>query len=131
MDRSPSAFLGETTARARGVSASDAAACAAEVLGDHTLGLAGRSGAPDRNYDAHEAVGTGLGAALSSFCFFASGALIPVLPYLFGLQGSTALVVATVLVGIALLVTGATVGLLSGGPPLRHPKSCDERDFHR
>ena len=44
--------------------------------------------------DAHVAVGTGLGTELSSFCFFASGALVPVLPYLFGLQGTTALVVA-------------------------------------
>jgi VIT1/CCC1 family predicted Fe2+/Mn2+ transporter len=44
---------------------------------------------------------------------------VPVLPYLFGLQGTTALVVASVLVWIALLATGATVGLLSGGPPLR------------
>ena len=40
--------------------------------------------------DEHEAVGTGLGAAVSSFCFFASGAVIPVLPYLFGLEGLTA-----------------------------------------
>ena len=69
--------------------------------------------------DAHVAVGTGLGTALFSFCFFASGALVPVLPHLFGLQGTTALVVASVLVGIALLATSATVGLLSGGPPLR------------
>ena len=69
--------------------------------------------------DAHVAVGTGLGAALSSFCFFASGALVPVIPYLFGLQGTTALVVASVLVGIALLAIGATVGVLSGGTPLR------------
>ena len=105
--------------RARGMSESEAAAYAAEVLADHTLGLAGRSGATDIGSDAHVAVGTGLGAALSSFCFFASGALVPVLPYLFGLQGATALVVASVLVGIALLATGATVGLLSGGPPLR------------
>ena len=30
--------------------------------------------------DAHVAVGTGLGTALFSFCFFASGALVPVLP---------------------------------------------------
>ena len=36
----------------------------------------------------HEVVGTGIGAALSSFCFFASGAAIPVLPFLFGLRGS-------------------------------------------
>jgi VIT1/CCC1 family predicted Fe2+/Mn2+ transporter len=63
--------------------------------------------------DAHVAVGTGLGTALSSFCFFASGALVPVLPHLFGLQGTTALVVASLLVGIALLATSATVGFLS------------------
>jgi VIT1/CCC1 family predicted Fe2+/Mn2+ transporter len=60
-----------------------------------------------------------VGAAASSFCFFASGALIPVLPYLFGLDGLAAVAVAAALVGLALLATGATVGILSGGPPLR------------
>jgi VIT1/CCC1 family predicted Fe2+/Mn2+ transporter len=68
--------------------------------------------------DEHEAIGTGIGAATSSFCFFASGALLPVLPYLFGMTGFAAIVVASLLVGIALLATGAVVGLLSGGPPL-------------
>ena len=68
--------------------------------------------------DQHEAVGTAWGAALSSFCFFASGAIIPILPFVFGLTGTAALVVAGVLVGLALLVTGATVGLLSGTSPL-------------
>ena len=67
----------------------------------------------------HETVGTGLSAALSSFAFFASGATVPVIPFLFGLGGRTALVVATVLVGLALMLTGATVGMLSGGPPFR------------
>ena len=59
-----------------------------------------------------------MGAAVSSFLFFASGALIPVLPYLFGLTGFVAVGVAALLVGIALLATGATVGLLSGTSPL-------------
>ncbi|GAC1376728.1 MAG: VIT1/CCC1 transporter family protein [Pseudarthrobacter sp.] len=68
--------------------------------------------------DQHEAVGTAWGAALSSFCFFASGAVVPILPFLFGLTGLTALVVAGVLVGMALLVTGGIVGLLSGTSPL-------------
>ncbi|MET4145637.1 VIT1/CCC1 family predicted Fe2+/Mn2+ transporter [Arthrobacter sp. UYCo732] len=68
--------------------------------------------------DQHEAVGTAWGAALSSFCFFASGAVIPILPFLFGLTGVAALVVAGVLVGLALLVTGGIVGLLSGTSPL-------------
>jgi len=68
--------------------------------------------------DQHEAVGTAWGAALSSFCFFASGAIIPILPFLFGLTGVTALVVAGALVGISLMATGAAVGLLSGTSPL-------------
>lgn len=109
--------------RARGMSADDAEEHAAEVLrtvaaatGGIDLSQAGNSVvAPDE----HEAVGTGMSAAISSFCFFASGALLPVLPYLFGLTGGAALLVASALVGIALLVTGAIVGLLSGGPPLK------------
>jgi VIT1/CCC1 family predicted Fe2+/Mn2+ transporter len=69
--------------------------------------------------DEHEEIGTAWQAAFSSFCFFASGAIIPVLPYLFGLTGLPAVLVASALVGLALLGTGAVVGLLSGGPPLR------------
>lgn len=69
--------------------------------------------------DEHETVGTGLGAAISSFCFFASGAIIPVLPYIFGLTGLAAVVLSCVLVGLALLMTGGVVGLLSGASPLK------------
>ena len=69
--------------------------------------------------DEHEMVGGAWGAALSSFLFFSSGAIIPVLPWIFGLSGTAAIITALVLVGIALLATGATVGVLSGGPPLR------------
>ena len=64
-------------------------------------------------------MGTGLGAAISSFCFFASGTVIPVLPYLFGLQGLVAVFIAAGLVGLTLLGTGAVVGLLSGASPLK------------
>jgi VIT1/CCC1 family predicted Fe2+/Mn2+ transporter len=42
-----------------------------------------------------------------------------VLPFLLGLSGTTAIVVAAVLVGIALLATGVVVGLLSGAPPMQ------------
>lgn len=69
--------------------------------------------------DDHEVIGSAWGAAFSSFLFFASGAIIPVLPWLFGLSGIAAVVTALLLVGIALMATGAMVGLLSGGPPLR------------
>jgi VIT1/CCC1 family predicted Fe2+/Mn2+ transporter len=104
--------------RARGMSADEATGHAAKVLNNlATGGSHSRLARPDP--DQHEAVGTGLRAAISSFSFFASGALIPVLPYLFGLQGTAAVVVAAALVGIALLATGIVVGLLSGGPPVR------------
>jgi VIT1/CCC1 family predicted Fe2+/Mn2+ transporter len=69
--------------------------------------------------DEHETVGSAVGAAAASFCFFASGAAIPVLPYLLGLEGWQAVAVASTLVGIALLGTGATVGVLSGSSPAK------------
>ncbi|MBU3687456.1 MAG: rubrerythrin family protein [Mycobacterium sp.] len=100
--------------RARGMTAAEAAAHAEQVLRgsrEHHRGAA--------DADRHAAIGTGFKAALSSFLFFAVGALVPVLPYLFGLSGTTAEVVAALLVGLVLLVTGIIVGLLSGAPPLR------------
>jgi VIT1/CCC1 family predicted Fe2+/Mn2+ transporter len=69
--------------------------------------------------DDDEVVGSAWRAAISSFLFFASGAIIPVLPWIFGLSGFPAIIVALVMVGIALMATGATVGVLSGGPPMR------------
>ena len=62
-------------------------------------------------------LGTGLGASVSSFCFFSSGALIPILPYIFGMSGLAAVFLSAGLVGIALLITGGIVGLLSGKSP--------------
>jgi VIT1/CCC1 family predicted Fe2+/Mn2+ transporter len=106
--------------RARGVPAAEADRRAAAVLrsGD-AQALGGPDGADGADDSGHDVVGTGLSAALSSFCFFASGAAVPVIPFLFGLNGVPALIVAGVLVGLALMLTGATVGVLSGGPPLR------------
>jgi len=99
--------------RARGMSEEDAIAHAAEVMRDLTVDHS------TADVDEHEEIGSALGAAVSSFCFFASGAVIPVLPYLVGLQGLAAVIVSSALVGVALLATGAVTGLLSGGPPLK------------
>ena len=98
--------------RARGMNDAEAKAHAAEVLGDLSV---------ERpvEHDEHVELGSAMGAAVSSFAFFASGAIVPVLPYLFGATGLTAVLIAAGLVGIALLCTGAIVGLLSGGPPLK------------
>ncbi|QJY49889.1 VIT1/CCC1 transporter family protein [Pseudonocardia broussonetiae] len=103
--------------RARGVPADEAAERARRVLASaDPAGFVTPGGGPS---ESDEVVGTGLRAAASSFVFFASGAAVPVLPFLFGLQGLPAVVVAAVLVGLALMLTGAAAGVLSGGPPLR------------
>lgn len=56
-------------------------------------------------------------AAISSFCFFAGGALLPILPFIFGASTTLGAVIAVVLVSLALLITGAVTGILSGKPP--------------
>lgn len=98
--------------RARGMAADEAERRASSVLRSQEPAHEGSSS------DALDAVGSDVGAAASSFVFFASGAAIPVLPFAFGLSGAAALGVACGLVGLALLFTGAVVGVLSGGPPL-------------
>jgi VIT1/CCC1 family predicted Fe2+/Mn2+ transporter len=106
--------------RARGLGDAEATARARLVI--ETARTADRAvpyRRPPEGADTHEVVGSAFSAALSSFLFFASGAIIPVLPWLFGLQGLAAVLVALALVGVALLGTGAAVGLLSGAPPLR------------
>jgi len=101
--------------RARGIGEEEALERARRVIHDAQLGRL--PVAATRHGDAHEVVGGAWRAALSSFLFFASGAVIPILPWLFGLNGMVAIVVAVVLVGAALMLTGATVGILSGASP--------------
>ncbi|MBA2638661.1 MAG: VIT1/CCC1 transporter family protein [Nocardioidaceae bacterium] len=101
--------------RARGMGADESRAYADAVLRTQFLDASDVTPAPPD----HDVVGSGLGAAWSSFACFASGALVPVLPFVVGLTGGKALLVAVVLVSLALLLTGAVVGVLSGGSPLR------------
>jgi vacuolar iron transporter family protein len=102
--------------RARGMAPAEAEEHAAGVMARM---LAGHGMPASDVAHAYEEIGNGWSAALSSFGFFASGALIPILPYLFGMSGLPAIGLAAGLVGIALLGTGAVVGVLSGAPPLR------------
>ncbi|MEO6826874.1 MAG: VIT1/CCC1 family protein [Microbacteriaceae bacterium] len=107
--------------RARGMNPVDAESRAVEVLSTRDMPGAPvtKPTAAVSERDEHEAIGTGLNAAVSSFSFFAAGAAIPVLPYLFGLEGVVAVLTSAGLVGVTLLATGAIVGLLSGASPLR------------
>lgn len=105
--------------RARGLEPADAETLAEEVFARRAVGGTveiGDHGIPEA--EEHDAVGSAVGAAVSSFVFFAGGAFVPVIPYLVGLEGLTAVLVAAGLVGIALAATGALVGILSGVSPL-------------
>ena len=73
----------------------------------------------DGDREENVALGTDIGAAAASFAFFASGALVPILPYIFGLSGVFAMVLSLLFVGAALGFTGGVVGLLSGASPLK------------
>lgn len=69
----------------------------------------------DEELDGH---GSAWGAASSSFVLFSVGAIVPILPYIFGMTGMAAVIIATILVSAALLITGGFVGLISGSSPV-------------
>ena len=71
----------------------------------------------DEDAGASEEIGTPARAAASSFICFALGALLPLIPYIFRLDGLFAAGISVVLVGIALMFTGGIVGVLSGLAP--------------
>ncbi len=103
--------------RARGLSSKEALAQATADL-KATKSKHNPASLMSKDLDgATEAVGEAWQAAFSSFGFFASGALIPILPFLFGFSGMTALLMSLVLVSAALFATGGFVGILSGSPP--------------
>ena len=111
--------------RARGESEEEAERHAKQVFARLAKPANGESGAiavraalgsPESD-GAGDQVGTPMKAALSSFCFFATGAFFPLIPYLLGMTGLTAIIVAAAIVGVALLFTGGVVGILSGQSP--------------
>lgn len=102
--------------RARGMAIDEAEHKAQLVI--RSIHHPSASSALKATHDKGEVVGSGTAAAISSFLFFASGALIPIIPFFFGLSTSIAAIIACVLVGMALMITGGVVGVLSGASPM-------------
>lgn len=84
--------------------------------GKLALSIRGSSDAVARS--SSEAVGNPIGVALSSFLFFAFGAVVPLIPFVFGMTGLAAVLVSASVVGLALIMTGGMVGVLSGRSPV-------------
>lgn len=124
----------ELVYRARGMAPEEARAKAQRVfegiLSSPAVDVGLTHGDPAHEFPRHgdsaeaekgdeESTGSPVSAAVSSFLLFSLGAIVPVLPYLFGADGLSAAVIACVLVGLALLLTGGIVGLLSGASPAK------------
>ena len=101
--------------RAKGFSATEAAAIAARMFQDpeHALDTLVRE---ELGLDPDE-LGSPWGAAAGSFAAFAVGALVPVLPYMVAV-GSQAFVLSLGLSIAALFAVGVGVSLLTGRSPL-------------
>lgn len=105
--------------QARGLSKQDAAARAAEALTQWERAGDALEAAHHGGEEEDDSGGSPMSAAVSSFFCFATGAFIPLIPFIFGAAPLVGGVVALVLVSIALLITGGLTGILSGKPPAK------------
>ncbi len=98
--------------RAKGLDRDTAARTAAQIMRDPKVAL--ETLAREELGLNPDELGSPTKAAVSSFVAFALGAIVVVLPYLFGVSGSAAVLVAITLAGTAMLLVGGIVGYLSG-----------------
>jgi vacuolar iron transporter family protein len=102
--------------RAKGLDAEAADRLAETIMKDKAAALDTMS-REELGLDPDE-LGSPWSAAFSSLIAFAVGAVVVVLPYIFG-SGITALITAIVLAAVALFGVGATIGLINGRSALR------------
>jgi vacuolar iron transporter family protein len=102
--------------RAKGLDAEEADRVAATIMKDQDAAL-DTMAREELGLDPDE-LGSPWAAAFSSLLAFTVGAVVVVIPYLFG-SGLAALVAAIALACLALFAVGATIGLLNGRAPMR------------
>jgi VIT1/CCC1 family predicted Fe2+/Mn2+ transporter len=98
--------------RAKGLDRQTAKETASQIMRDPKVALETLA-REELGLDPDE-LGSPVKAAGSSFIAFAIGAIIVVLPYLFGMEGTAAIMLATGMAAVAMLVVGGVVGYLSG-----------------
>jgi vacuolar iron transporter family protein len=97
--------------RAKGLDSEQAKQAAVAIMKDREVAL-DTMAREELGLDPDE-LGSPWSAAVSSLFAFALGAVVVVLPYLFG-SGHAALICAIVLAGLALFTVGAAIGVLNG-----------------
>jgi VIT1/CCC1 family predicted Fe2+/Mn2+ transporter len=102
--------------RAKGMGREEAEAMASRIMRDESTAL-DTMAREELGLNPDE-LGSPWGVAASSFTAFATGAVVPVLPWIFA-SGAAALVGSVVLSGLALFLVGAGISLLTGRSVLR------------
>jgi len=97
--------------RAKGLPEAEAEALSARIIGDR--GVALETLAREELGLNPEALGSPWGAAFASFSAFAAGAILPVIPWLFGSTNAHFLA-SVILGGIGMFAVGASVSLFTG-----------------
>lgn len=96
---------------ARGLDAADAHKMAHKII-ENPAGALLTLAREELGLDPNE-LGSPIGAAISSFIFFAIGAFIPLLPFL-TTKASSSVIFSGVFTGIALLIVGTAISLFTG-----------------
>jgi len=97
---------------AKGLSTAEAEALAKRLIGDKATAL-DTLVREELGIDPEELGGSAWGAAATSFCLFALGAIFPVAPYFF-LSGMQAVIGSVIATSIALATLGAATSLFTG-----------------
>jgi VIT1/CCC1 family predicted Fe2+/Mn2+ transporter len=98
----------------RGISAATAAELASQLMADPEVAL--QTHAREELGIDPDALGSPVQAAVASFVTFAAGALVPLIPFLSGHGGSTALALSIALTAIAALVIGGVLSVFTHRP---------------
>jgi len=101
---------------AKGITPKAAHEMADRLLSDQTTAL-DTLAREELGIDPEELGGSAWVAAIMSFCFFAIGALFPVLPYVF-LTGTTGVIASAALSAVGLFAVGAAITLMTGLNPI-------------
>ena len=97
----------------KGLDSPEAKSDAARIMSDPEIAL-DMHVREELGIDPDELGGSPLLASASSLAAFASGALVPLLPYLIGLTGTTSLFASATAAAVALAIVGGGLGWLSG-----------------
>ena len=99
--------------QAKGLAPDEARTAASRIMSDPEVALDVHI-REELGIDPDELGGSPIWASVSSLVAFAGGALIPLLPYIVGLQGAASLFASATLAALALVIVGGALGWLSG-----------------